>query len=281
MKPICPLMIAISCLLANVEGTAATYSWDFRNGHFDNLSLVPMGAGAVNLLQPNRDGLQVEVPAKYDLKTVGFSPRFTLKGDFEITLDFTIVGRSKPAKGFGTGPSLYLSTGSTSDSAASLGRLLRTDGRDIYAVFAARVENGVRHPSAKLIDAPPGQRITGRLQLKRVKDEITYSVSDDLTAPLRQIAALPMDAGEITLLRIGVSQSSPDSAAKVILHKIQIDADELPHLPSEQSRTAQLYRPRYLAPPPPQSLRWLWQSLAAVAVICLAGGWWWKRKQTR
>lgn len=51
-----------------------TYAWDFRNGHFDNLSLVPMGPGAVNLLRPSRDGLQIIIPAGYDVKTVGFSP---------------------------------------------------------------------------------------------------------------------------------------------------------------------------------------------------------------
>lgn len=281
MKPTCPLLTVIVCLIAVAEAKAATYSWDFRNSHFDNLSLVPMGSGAVNLLQPTREGLQIDVPARYDVKTVGFSPRFTMEGDFEVTLEFTILSRTKPSRGFGTGPSLYLSSGSTSGPAASLGRVLRTDGRDIYAVFAARVEEGVRQPSAKLIDAPPGKRITGRLQLKRVKHEIIYSVADDLTAPLRQVAALPMDDGPITLLRIGVQQSSPDSASSVILHKIQIDADKLPHLPSEQSRTDQLYRPRYQPPPTPRSYRWLWQALAASLVAGTAAGWWWKRRSTR
>ena len=278
MKPTFLFVVAIVFLLAPAEAGAAAYSWDFRNGHFDNLSLVPTGMGAVNLLRPTKEGLQIQVPAKYDLKTVGFSPRFTIEGDFEIILDFTILNRTKPFQGFGTGPTLYLSTGSTSDPAASLGRLLRTDGRDAYAVFAARVENGVRHPSAKLFDAPQSQRITGRLQLKRVKNELIYSVADDLTSSLRQIAMLPMGDGVVTLLRIGVTQSSPDSAAKVIIHRVQIDADRLPHLPSEQSRTEQLYRPRYQPLPVPRSLRWLWQALAACVVVGFGGCWWWKRR---
>ncbi len=269
--------VCLLVLLATSPVQAASYYWDFRNGHFDNLSLVPLGTGAVNLLQPSKAGLQITVPTGYDVKTVGFSPRFQIEGDFDITLEFTILNRTKPGKGFGTGPSLYLSTGSTSDPAASLGRLLRPDGRDIYGVFAARVEEGQRVPAAKLRDAPPGQRLTGKLQLQRVKQDIIYSVADDLWSPLRQIATLPMGDKPVTLLRAGVSQSEPDSGAQVILHSILINANQLPHLPSAQSRTAQLYRPRYQPPPAPRSHRWFWQLLAACAVAGLGIHWYRKR----
>jgi len=254
-----------------------TYAWDFRNGHFDNLSLVPMGPGAVNLLRPSRDGLQIIIPAGYDVKTVGFSPRFKIKGDFEITLEFTILSRTLPLSGFGTGPSLYLSTGSTHDSAASLSRVFRPDGRDLYGAFAAQVKDGLRQPSAKLFEAPFGQPLTGKLQLKRIKQDIHYSVADHAWSPLREIAILPMAESEVTLLRIGVSQSDPNSAAKVILHNIQVQADNLPHLPSKELRTAQLYRPRYQPPPGPQSRRWLWQLLAACGMASIGGLWGWRR----
>ncbi|MBX3451491.1 MAG: DUF1583 domain-containing protein [Planctomycetaceae bacterium] len=279
MMPTCRIALIV-VVIAVPQAHAAVYTWDFENGHFDNRSLVPLGAGAVNLLRPTKNGLQITVPAGYEVKTVGLSPRFTLVGDFEITLDFTILNRTQPSAGFGTGPSLYLSTGSTNDPAASLGRLLRPDGRDIYGVFAARVEDGKRLPSARLFDAPPNKQPTGRLQLKRVKQDIFYSVADSLQSPLREIAHLPMGGGEVTLLRIGVSQSDPESAAVVVLHHLQIVADELPHLPSETDRTAQLYRPRYQPPPKPPTYRWLWQSLAAVLIVGGTGSWlWWRRQR--
>jgi hypothetical protein len=270
-------LISVSCVLAAAPAMAASYSWDFHNGHFDNQALVPMGRGAVNLLAPTNEGLRITIPAGHDVKTVGFSPRFTIRGDFEVTVEFTIVSRTQPKSGFGTGPSVYLSTGSTQDPAASLGRLLRPDGRDVYGLFAARVEEGERVPAAKLFDVPAGRVQTGRLQLKRVKNEITYSVADDRSSPLLALAVLPMGDSEVTMLRVGVSQSDPQSAAAVVLHNIRIEAAELPHLPSERSRTAQLYRPRYHAPPAPASYLWLWQSLAAVLLVSGAATWWWRR----
>lgn len=257
---------------------AASYSWDFRNGHFDNLSLVPLGPGAVNLLRPTTDGLRITVPAGYMVKSVGFSPRFQISGDFEITVEYTVLKRSRPESGFGTGPSLYLSMGSTEDPAASLGRLLRPDGQDRYGVFAARVDEGRRIPTARLFDVPSVSTTKpGRLQLKRSKQEITYSVSEDTYSDLRTLVVLPVSAADVSLVRIGLSQSDLQSSGEMILHYIRIDADALPHLPSEQSRTAQLYRPRYLAPPVPKSFRWLWQTLAAVLVACGFAVWLWRR----
>lgn len=270
-------LTVVACLLAAVPAMAASYAWDFHNGHFDNLSLVPMGPGAVNLLVPTNEGLRITIPAGNDLKAVGFSPRFTLRGDFEVTVEFTILSRTKPKGGFGTGPSIYLSTGTTQDPAASLGRLLRPDGRDIYGVFAARVDNGERTPAAKLFDVPASRVLTGRLQLKRTKNEISYSVADNRDSPLRPLAVLPMSDREITMMRIGVSQSDPQSAGIVLLHTIRIDSAEMPHIPSEQSRTAQLYRPRYQPPPAPVSYRWLWQSLVALLLACGSAAWCWKR----
>jgi hypothetical protein len=275
------VLLGAAYVVVSASAQAATYEWDFHNGHFDNVSLVPMGNGAVNLLAPTNAGLRITVPAGHDIKAVGFSPRFTLRGDFEITAEFTIVSRTPPKSGHGTGPSVYLSTGSTQDPAASLGRLLRPDGRDIHGLFAARLDEGKRIPTAKLINVPNAKSMTGKLQLRRTKDQITYSTADGRGSALRELATLPFSDGEVTMLRIGVSQSDSQSGAVVVLHNVKIEAAELPHLPSEPSRTGQLYRPRYQAPPAPPSRRWLWQSLVALGVALAAGLWWRKTRMGR
>lgn len=274
------IVVGLCLFIASPDSvSAANYTWDFRSGRFDNLSLVPIGPGAVNLLQPTHEGLRISVPAGQDVKSVGFSPRFVISGDFELTVDFTIVNRTQPKSGFGTGPSIYLSMGSTSDAAASLSRLLRPDGRDVYGVFAARVENGERIPAAKLFDVPPAdQSPAGRLQIKRVESEISYSIADDDRSALRLLVTLPVSDADVTLTRIGLSQSDMASTATIVWHKISIEADDLPHLPSEQSRTEQLHRPQYQPPSPPKSHRWLWQSLAALTVISATVIWLWRRR---
>jgi hypothetical protein len=264
-----------------VTASGDTYSWDFRNGHFDNLSLVPMGAGAVNLLQPTNEGLRITVPAGHDVKAVGFSPRFVISGDFEITAEFTIVKRTQPKSGYGSGPSLYLSMGSTTDSAASLGRQLRTDGRDVYGVFAARVEEGKRIPTARIFDVPAANKsVTGQLRLTRTGHEINYSIADSSRSAFRPLVTLPVSDADVTMLRVGLAQSDPQSAAVIVLQSIQIDAAKLLQLPSEQSRTAQLYRPRYQPPPQPTSYRWLWQTIAALLITGVFATRWWKRRRS-
>ncbi len=275
------LILAGTFALTASSVSAASYSWDFRNGHFDNLSLAPMGSGAVNLLRPTTDGLRITVPAGYDVKSVGFSPRFKISGDFAITVEFTLLNRTQPKAGFGSGPNIYLSMGSTKDAAASLGRQLRPDGRDVYGVFAARVDDGQRVPTAKLFNVPPAATTskTGKLQLQRVKNEITYSVADDYYSTPRPLVTLPVSDADVTLVRVGLSQSDVQSAAAVVLHNIRIEASELPQLPSEQSRTAQLYRPRYQPPPAPKSYRWLWQSLVALLVTGGFALWLWRRRR--
>jgi hypothetical protein len=277
MKVVCLLL----AMVTTCSAAADTYSWDFRNGHFDNLSLVPMGAGAVNLLQPTNEGLRITVPAGHDVKAVGFSPRFVISGDFEITAEFKIVRRTQPKSGYGSGPSLYLSMGSTKDSAASLGRQLRTDGRDVYGVFAARVEEGQRIPTARLFDVPPANKsMTGQLRLTRTGQDINYSIADSSKSAYRSLVTLAVSDADVTMLRVGLAQSDPQSAAVIVLQSIQIDAQKLLQLPSEQSRTAQLYRPRYQPPSQPTSYRWLWQTFTALLITGVFATWWWKRRRS-
>lgn len=259
---------------------ADIYTWDFRNGHFDNLSLVPIGPGAVNLLQPTSDGLRISIPAGHDVKSVGFSPRFKIRGDFEITVDFTILHRTRPRSGSGTGPNIYLSMGSTTDPAASLGRQLRPDGRDIYGAFAARVDAGQRIPTARLFDVPnPGMTSGGSLRLQRSDKEITYFVSDKSRPTFRSLATQIVSESDVTLVRIGLMQSDPQSAAEILVHKIMITAEDLPELPSDESRTAQLYRPSYKPAPVPKSYRWLWQLAAGLIVLGTCAAWLWRRRR--
>ncbi|TWT60644.1 DUF1583 domain-containing protein [Rubinisphaera italica] len=271
------LLLASVLVMSSSSLWANSYSWDFHNGHFDNLSLVPIGPGAVNLLSPTEKGLKITAPAGYNVKMVGFSPRFLIQGDFKISIDYSITNWTQPKSGYGSGPTIYVSMGTTDDPAASINRRLRPDGRDVYGVFAARVDDGKRTPTAKLFDVPSKSVMDGRLQIQRINDEIIYSAADDLLTEFHELATLPVSDSDVTLVRMGLEQSDVQSAATIQLHRIDIEADELPHLPSEQARTSRLYRPRYLPPAEPTSYRWLWQSLIALLVGCISGIWAWRR----
>ena len=194
-----------------------------------------------------------------------------------MSIDYSIKNWTQPESGFGSGPTIYISMGTTDDPAASINRRLRPDGRDVYGVFAARIEEGNRIPTAKLFDVPNKSVMDGKLQIQRINGEIIYSAADDLQSEFHELAKLLVSDSDVSLVRMGLEQSDPKAAATVLLHRINLEADELPHLPSEQARTALLYRPRYLPPEEPISYRWLWQTLVALLVGGITGIWMWRR----
>ena len=95
----------------------------------------------------------------------------------------------------------------------------------------------------------------------------------------RSLATVVVSDADVTMVRVGLSQSDPQSAADILVHNISITATALPELPSDESRTAQLYRPRYQPPPALKSYRWLWQSVAGLIVLAAAVTWLWKRRR--
>jgi hypothetical protein len=247
----------------------AEYRWDFRTGHFDNLSLEPHGKGAVNLLRPTERGLQISLPVGKPSGFVGFAPRFKVRGDFEISLTFEIEQMTTPESGYGSGVSIYVTTESEGQPAANLGRMRRVGGKDVLSTFTANAVDGKRQTSVKLFDTTAD---SGTLRIQRTGAEVIYLVSEE-GGPVRQLISTPFDTGDVILLRFGVNQSDPQSFVRACVQEISITADELPHLPSEQDRTAQLYRPAFKPPPTPPDRTWIW-TLVAAGLIAAAGGYW-------
>ena len=253
----------------------AEYHWDFQTGHFDNQSLVPMGRGAVNLMRPGPDGLRVFVPAGKHVESVGFCPRFKVRGDFEITVTYKVLKWTTPESGHGVGPSIYLRTDSEGPPAAALGRVQRADGKHVYATFAARMVDGDRQTQARLFETGT---IEGGLRMVRSAETLQYLVADQPDADFRLLYEIELNDEELAMVRISVNQSDDATAADVLLKDLTIRAGDLPHLPSAQSRTAQLYRPRYHPEPRPPTRAWLWSSLGAVVLLIACAAWYWLKQ---
>lgn len=275
--PLLRLCAGAVLLLASARLPGAEYRWDFRTGHFDNLSLEPLGKGAVNLLRPTPRGLQLTLPIGKTAPFVGFSPRFKLRGNFEISMAFTIEQMTTPESGSGSGVSIYVTTETPGQPAATVGRLRRVGDKNVYNTFTATVDDGERRTSVKLFETSAD---SGTLRMQRIGEEVTYSVAE-AGGPVRELVTVPFDAADVILLRFGLNQSDPQSSVRAYVHEITIQADELPHLPSEQDRTAQLYRPAYQPPPTPADHTWIWSLAAAGAVGAAGGVWAWRRTLQR
>ncbi len=252
------------------------YSWDFTTEHFDNVSLVPHGPAANKILHPKKDGLHITIPAREKIKFSGFTPRFQVSGDFEISMSWSITTLTKPKEGYGSGPSLYLTTEGKHQPAASLSRLIRRDGRSVYSVFVAREVDGERKISVRIFDT---QSKSGILRITRKEKRLIFSVSDSgLEKDFKIIDEQEFNDGTLNLLRAGLQQSDSSARSQIIIPHFAVKANDLLHLPSEQARNEPLYAPRYNPPPKPVSYAWIWQSLIAISI---AGGtvFWFVKRQ--
>lgn len=270
------LLTLLFAALGDVAALEAEYRWDFQTGHYDNQSLVPMGRGAVNLLRPGPGGLRIRLPAGKHVSSVGFSPRFKVRGDFEITVTYQILKWTTPESGYGVGPSIYIVTESEGPSAAELGRVQRVGGKHVYSTFAARMDDGERKTKVRLFETVATE---GSLRLERSGETLRYLVADPPNADFRLLTEAQLDEKELVMVSIAVKQSDDATSADVLLKELTIRAEQLPHLPSEQSRTDQLYRPRYHTEPEPPSRAWIW-SLLSATVLLIAVGVWYRRTRT-
>ena len=253
-----------------------SYSWNFLTEHFDNVSLVPHGKAAIKLLRPRKDGLHIVIPADEDIGFSGFAPRFQISGDFEMILGWMIKTWKKPESGYGTGPSLYLTTEGEFQPAASLGRVLRANGRSVYSLFLARGVDGERRTSVRMFDS---EAEGGRLRIKRTGKMLEFAVSDVYSTGFKVLDEQEFTAGDVNLLRAGLQQSDSSAHTEVILTWFSVHATDLPHLPSEQERTEPLYAPRYNPPPATVSYAWLWQSIGAASLAGATIIWFVRRRR--
>lgn len=243
------------------------YSWDFTTEYFDNISLAPHGKAAIKLLQPQKDGLHIIIPNKQEIPFSGFTPRFQVKGDFKITLSWSIKRLREPESGYGSGPSLYLTTEGEHQPAASLSRLIRADGKSVYSIFVAREVEGNRKVSVRLFDT---QANSGSLRIIRKGETLGFAVSDsDSKSKYKVLDEQDFTDGTLNLLRAGLQQSDSSTSSEIILSWFSVYAADLPQLPSEQDRTEPLYASRYNPQPAPVSYAWIWKSIIA---LCFAAG---------
>jgi hypothetical protein len=270
-------VLSPAAVLGEGRDYAAEYSRDFQSEGADNLSLSPFGKGATSLLQQTGEGILISMPPGHEVNSVGLAPRFMVRGDFEIVVRYEVKSWSRPEKGAGIGPAIYLTT--EDSTSAELGRVHGPEGKDAYATFAAIAVEGERKKAARSFATTATK---GQLCLRRVGTSLSFERREDwLGGAFDVVNTVDFASDDLILIRVALKRSDANASAQVLLAGLRIRADELPHLPSEQARSQRLYRPSY-HPPPRQSS---WTTLAllggSIAVVLTGGGLWLVRRWRR
>jgi hypothetical protein len=216
--------VLLGWLFASGSG-AAEYTLDFRNHTFDNRRLRLIGTGATSLLKPASEGLSVALPAGTALDEVGFAPRFRLRGDFQITLDYKIADVTRPKQGYGVGPGIYVMTASEDRQAATLGRVFRVKEGHVFTTHQARESDGdgSRQQSVRFFDTDTDE---GQLRLERIGNRLQYSVAGS-DGSWRMLHETDFTDADVTLARIALNRNGAGDTipATVLFRSAVIRAD--------------------------------------------------------
>ena len=125
--------IMISGLSAGVPVSAAETGQDFRGKPYDASLFLTTGPGVATAIRSDSQGLRIVLPPEHGKKPpVGLVFKTGVKGDFEITMEFEVVDVKEPKGAKGGGPSLYLTTVSPTQKAATTGWQLKPDGSAVF-----------------------------------------------------------------------------------------------------------------------------------------------------
>lgn len=266
------ILLGGACLLLLIPGLLRAeqerreLKFVFLGEQFDNEQLVPLGRGLIRLIEPRRDGLLFNLPARHQLTAVGISPRFQISGDFEITASYAVPAWKNPKSGYGMGPSMYLRMHDEKESAAMIGRLLRPENKHVFSTSLSTTVEGKRKYDVKLVDA---KQNSGKLKLIRTGSQLKFLVSDGPGDEFRELREVELGTADVDLLRLGAQQSDVDTPVQVLWKDLSITADAFPNHPDSLAVGERQHVPVYQAAPQPHSYSLVWSLVSGIALLCI------------
>ncbi|WP_198000454.1 DUF1583 domain-containing protein [Gimesia alba] len=250
--------------------------FSFLGEQFDNELLVPLGRGTVRLLEPQSDGLLFNLPTGYQLNAVGVSPRFQIRGDFEIIASYEVPAWKNPESGYGMGPGLYLRMHDEKESAVNIGRLLRPKQKHVFNATLSTTEDEKRKHDVKLFEAKAD---SGKLKLVREGSLLTFSVMDGGDGAFRELREVELGTADVELLRLGAQQSDVKTPVQVLWKDLFLKAASFPNHPDSLAKGERQHVPRYQPAPQPESISLYWSVLGGVGLLLVLGTVVWGKKR--
>ncbi len=256
--------------VASDKKNVESLTLDFRTSQFDNDNLRLFGSGTSQFVKPTKEGLAISAPKDKQVKELGFGPKFTLRGDFEITASFEIMKLDDPDAGYGVGPSLYIATNSPAEDAATVARLKRIKEGDVFSTHSATSipqseGKPKREHSVKMFDTTAK---AGRLRLVRKGKTLRYLVSEaGPEAEFRELKQLEFTDADVTLVRVSLNRNGAGTPAEMRWLDFAV--------------TAKTLVGRSQPPAAVDSPVWPWVAVATGLVLLVAVVWLWRKSKTR
>lgn len=214
------------CLAATAEATEKEFSLDFRGKGFDFARLQLLGEGAERHVRLESGGLHIVLPDNQKLPVLGATPRFRVRGDFEITAEFEILKLGKPTAGNGSGATLYVIADSNGKEAGSIGRVSRVREGDVFfAMHGATPSDGQRKYETR---CAPSQARVGRLRLVRTGSVLRCLYAAGKSSEFEELMETPFSRADLVQVRLGADGGGTACEVDVVWKQVSIRAEGLP-----------------------------------------------------
>jgi hypothetical protein len=254
----------ILCAACVVSGaSAAEIGQDFRGKPYDPALFRLTGPNAAGSIQSDSRGLRITLTEEHGLRpAVGLALRTGIKGDFEITMEFELIQVAEPVGGNGAGVSIYITMVSYSQEAATIWRVSRKGGAQVFASHRASTgPDGKRvHQGGEPLVT---QATSGKLRLIRTGSMLAYRVAESSSEAFHDLFEAEIGEDDISMVRFAADNGGSATLVDVRIVEVKIASDDAG-------------APDML---PPRPSRWpLWTGIG-VGVVALAGGYWfWRRR---
>lgn len=221
-------LAAVLCFGPGAFGwaSAAEIGQDFRGGPYDSRLFLPTGPGFATAIQYDKKGLRIILPPEHGKKPpVGIALKTGVKGNFEVTMEFEVVDVKEPKEGRGAGPSLYLTTVTPTQRAATTGWQLKSDGSTVLFTHHASTPPGGQREH--LGSQTPTKGRSGRLRFIRTGSTLVYLAAEGKSDSFREIDQFEIGNEDVNMIRVAADNGGSPTLVDVRINSLNVVADEL------------------------------------------------------
>lgn len=227
------------------------FEQDFRDGQFDRRLLALIGQNVNAVVRLEKGGMRIKQPdGSPALSPVGCSPRFQLRGDFEITVWFEILHLEQPKDGYGNGFTLRIRKDGRHPNTATLARFLHPRGGDTFASDHARTKGTERTHDLEFF---PTRATVGKACLRRTGASLHYLVTEEKNGAWRELRQADFGTEDVGFVEIGGVTGGAACGLDLRIVQVSFTADSLP-LKGESKKGVHV---------------WVWWAVGNGIAVCL------------
>jgi hypothetical protein len=255
--------LVVLLALCSTPARAEEIAYDFRGQPYDGQQFRPTGSNHGKVVQSEPRGLRITLPADHvNKQPVGLALATGVRGDFEITMDFEILQVDTPTAGYGAGVSIYIASVAPTQDAATIARIVRPDGAQIYNFHHATTPaDGKRQHRSEFLHT---QVPFNKLRLVRTGTNLIYQFAQGDSNVFQDAHEVELGTEDLETVRFAADNGGSPTLVDVRIKAVNIKADEFG-------------MPRSL---PPSSNRGWWLASGLVVLVMAGGGYWfWLHKR--